>query len=232
MFGILVFALLYVAATFYYPGGSNADKTTAGFDWFNNYWCDLTGQFAKNGATNSARPIALTAMIILCSTLAVFWFYVPRLFSDNKFNQVIRYAGITSMTVAVFLFTDFHDTVINVAGTLGIAALTGVFIGLYKNNLTKLFGYGVFLFRNNAGQLFYLRNKFSSFVASDNSKSNFYFVISVDLSDRYLSLPNNKSRNYKRTITVNLNDTTMTVNRFRQAAWQNFNTNILILTLF
>ena len=144
MFGILIFALLYVVATFYYPGGSSADKTTTGFDWLNNYWCDLTGQLAKNGETNSARPIALTAMIILCSTLAVFWFYVPRLFSDNKFNQVIRYAGMTSMTVAVFLFTDFHDTVINVAGTLGIAALTGVFIGLYKNNLAKLFGYGVF----------------------------------------------------------------------------------------
>jgi hypothetical protein len=144
IFGILVFAVLYVVATFYYPGGSNADKTALGFDWLNNYWCDLTGQFAKNGETNPARPIALTALIILCSTLAVFWFYVPRLFSDNKFNQFIRYAGITSMTVAVFLFTDFHDTVINVAGTFGIAALTGVFIGLYKNNLTKLFGYGVF----------------------------------------------------------------------------------------
>ena len=144
VFGISVFALLYFAATFFYPGGSNADKTTAGFDWFNNYWCDLTGQFAKNGEINSARPIALTAMIILCSTLAMFWFYVPRLFSGNKFYQVIRYAGITSMAIAVFLFTGFHDSVINVAGTLGIAALTGVLIGLYKNNLTKLFGYGVF----------------------------------------------------------------------------------------
>jgi hypothetical protein len=142
--GTLIFVLLYVVATFYYPGGSNANKATLGFDWLNNYWCDLTGQFAKNGEVNSARPIALTAMLILCSTLAVFWFYVPRLFSDNKFNQIIRYAGIASMTVGGFLFTDFHDTVINVAGTLGIVAMTGVFIGLYRNNLTKLFGYGVF----------------------------------------------------------------------------------------
>jgi hypothetical protein len=142
--GTIIFVLLYVVASLFYPGGSNADKTTTGFDWLNNYWCDLTGQVAKNGEINSARPIALTAMIILCSTLAVFWFYVPRLFSDHKFNQVIRYAGITSMTVAVFLFTDLHDTVINVAGTLGIAAMTGVFLGLYKNNLTKLFGFGVF----------------------------------------------------------------------------------------
>lgn len=131
-------------ATFYYPGGSNVNKTTIGFDWLNNYWCDLTGELAKNGETNSARQIALTAMIILCSSLVVFWFYVPRLFSDIKFNQIIRYAGMTSMTVVIFLFTGFHDTVIIIAGTLGIAALTGVFIGLYKNNLTKLFYYGAF----------------------------------------------------------------------------------------
>lgn len=144
LFGIFVFVFLYVVATFYYPGGSNIDKTTAGFDWLHNYWCDLTGQFAKNGKTNSARPIALTAMIILCSSLAVFWFYVPWLFRENKFNQIIRFAGITSMTVVVFLFTGFHDTIINIAGTFGIAALTGVFIGLYKNNLLKLFGYGAF----------------------------------------------------------------------------------------
>lgn len=144
LFGILVFAFLYVVATFYYPGGSNIDKTTTGFDWLNNYWCDLTGQLAKNGETNSAQPIALTAMIILCSSLVVFWFYVPRLFNDNKFNQIIRYAGMTSMAAVVFVFTDFHDTVINIAGTLGIAALTGVFIGLYKNSMIKLFGYGAF----------------------------------------------------------------------------------------
>ena len=144
MLGILVFALLYVVATFFYPGGSNADKTTIGFDWLNNYWCDLTGQFAKNGETNSARTIALTAMIILCSTLVVFWYYVPGLFRENKFNRVIRYAGMTSMAVAVFLFTDYHDSIINVAGILGIVALVGVFVGLYKNNLTTLFGYGVF----------------------------------------------------------------------------------------
>ncbi|MBK7587466.1 MAG: hypothetical protein IPI22_03615 [Bacteroidetes bacterium] len=117
-------------ATLYYPGGSNVDKTTPGFDWLNKYWCDLTGQLAKNGEINSARPIALIAMLILCSSLWVFWYYLPRLFSANKFNSIIRYTGITSMTVAIFLFTSLHDVVINIAGTFGIAALTGVFIGL------------------------------------------------------------------------------------------------------
>ena len=187
LFGILVFVFLYVVATFYYPGGSNVDKTTTGFDWLNNYWCDLTGQFAKNGETNSARPIALTAMMILCSSLVVFWFYVPRLFSDNKFNQIIRYAGMTSMTIVVFLFTAFHDTVINIAGTFGIAALTGVFIGLYKNNLTKLFGYGAFCLGLMLFNYFIYKTSFLLALLPIIQKATFIlFLLWICLIDIYL----------------------------------------------
>jgi hypothetical protein len=144
--GILVFVVLYVLATFLYPGGSNAEVTTTGFDWLNNYWCDLMGSIAKNGAPNTARPIALMAMFCLCASLAFFWYDIPRLFKDSKFNQVLRYAGIASMAVTLFLFTDYHDTVIHIAGLLGLIALTGVLIGLHQYSMTTLFGYGVFCF--------------------------------------------------------------------------------------
>lgn len=187
IFGILVFAILYVLATFYYPGGSNTDKSTIGFDWLNNYWCDLTGQLAKNGETNSAQPIALTAMIILCSTLTVFWFYVPRLFNNNKFNQIIRLAGMSSMAIAVFLFTSFHDTVIHVAGTLGIAAMTGVFIGLYKKNLTKLFGYGVFCLALMLFNYFIYETSFLlSFLPIIQKATFVLFLVWICLIDVYL----------------------------------------------
>ncbi len=53
----------------FYPGGSSADITAVGFNWKQNYWCDLTGSLAKNGAVNSARPIALIALIGLYSGL-------------------------------------------------------------------------------------------------------------------------------------------------------------------
>lgn len=143
-FGILLFVLLYIVATFFYPGGSIADKSTKGFDWINNYWCDLTDQIARNGEINFARPFALSAMLILFSSLAVFWFHLPKLFEVSKFNQIIRYSGITSMTVAVFMFTQFHDVVINVAGFFGIITLSGTIIGLYKSKFPKLFYYGLF----------------------------------------------------------------------------------------
>lgn len=143
-YGSLLFVLLYIVATFFYPGGSIADKSTKGFDWINNYWCDLTDLVARNGEINFARPFALSAMLILFSSLAVFWFHLPKLFQSSKFNQIIRYSGIASMTIAVFMFTPFHDVVINVAGVFGILTLSGTIIGLYKNKYPKLFYYGLF----------------------------------------------------------------------------------------
>ncbi len=185
--GILIFTFLYFVATFYYPGGSNVDKATPGFDWLNNYWCDLTGQLAKNGEINSARPIALIAMLILCFSLLVFWYYVPQLFSDNKFNPIIRYTGMTSMTVAIFVFTSLHDVVINIAGTFGIAALTGVFIGLYKNNLTKLFGYGVLCLGLMLFNYFIYETRFLLSLLPIIQKATFVlFLLWICLIDLYL----------------------------------------------
>jgi len=187
LFGILIFIFLYFVATLYYPGGSNVDKTTPGFDWLNNYWCDLTGQLAKNGEINSARPIALIAMLILCSSLWVFWYYLPRLFSANKFNSIIRYTGITSMTVAIFLFTSLHDVVINIAGTFGIAALTGVFIGLYKNKLTKLFGFGVLCLGLMLFNYFIYQTNFLIPLLPLIQKTTFFlFLLWICLLDVYL----------------------------------------------
>jgi len=142
--GILLFVILYIIATLNYPGGSTADKTAKGFDWLHNYWCDLTGEIAKNGEINSARPIALAAMLILCSSLTFFWYYLPLLFNNFRYNNVIRYCGILSMLIAMFLFTGYHDMVINIAGTLGCIALSFTFAGLYQNKLYNHFFTGLF----------------------------------------------------------------------------------------
>lgn len=136
--GILIFVHLYLISTFLYPGGSTYDPGTAGFDWLHNYWCDLTGTVAKNGTPNTARPVALAAMITLCSSLAVFWFLLPTLFQNKPQYQVIRYTGIPSMAIALFMFTGFHDTVIHLGGVLAGIALVLTFVGLYQRSYYRL----------------------------------------------------------------------------------------------
>ena len=77
IFGTVLFVILYFIATLFYPGGSQIDKNSIGFSWLNNYWCNLLNEQAINGQFNSAKPIAMTAIFILCLTLILFWFLFP-----------------------------------------------------------------------------------------------------------------------------------------------------------
>jgi hypothetical protein len=145
LFGALAFLCLYAVATFFYAGGSQADKNSKGFSWVNNYWCNLLNEDAVNGQHNPARPIALTAMFVLCLSLSFFWYHLPRSYNFGKFTRlVIQLSGIPAMTIAMFLFTGLHDSIINIAGALGIVALIGTFTGLYKAKRYILFLFGMF----------------------------------------------------------------------------------------
>lgn len=143
--GISLFAFLYILAAVTYPGGSNTHPNEPGFNLLTNYWCDLLGGHAKNGQLNSAQPIAFVAMAVLCLTLACFWYVTPLLFGFSHVGKCcLQGMGVLSMSVAPFIFTAYHDTVINVAGVLGVFALAGTLIGLYRNQFFRLFGVGLF----------------------------------------------------------------------------------------
>ena len=104
---------LYIVATLFYPGGSQADKNSIGFSWINNYWCNLLNENAINGQYNPAKPIAMTGMFVLCLTLSFFWFFFPRQINLGKFAKLaIQISGTLAMTIAFFLFTNIdHDLV-------------------------------------------------------------------------------------------------------------------------
>ena len=143
--GIMIFVILYIVAALLYPGGSQVDKYAKGFSWINNYWCNLLNENAINEQHNPARPVALTAMIILCLTLTSFWFLFPRYMNFGKSGRLImQLSGAIAMTVAIFLFSNLHDIVIDVASAFGLVAIAGTFSGLYKSKWYGLFRFGVF----------------------------------------------------------------------------------------
>ncbi len=145
LFGVLLFACLYIVATFFYPGGSQVDGNSKGFSWINNYWCNLLNENAMNGQYNPARPIAMAAMFVLCLTLVNFWYIFPRQIEFNKSSRLtIQLSGAVAMTVGIFLFTDLHDIIVNVASLFGLVATVGTFIGLHKLKWVKLFWLGIF----------------------------------------------------------------------------------------
>ena len=142
--GTILFVVLYFVATFFYPGGSQVDKNSIGFSWTDNYWCNLLMEDAINGQHNSAKPIALTGMFVLCLTLSIFWFEFPRQINIGKNTKLtIQVSGILAMTIAFFLFTNFnHDIVTNLASIFGLIATVGTFVGLYKTKWFRLFAFG------------------------------------------------------------------------------------------
>ena len=145
IFGTILFVVLYVVATLFYPGGSQADKNSIGFSWINNYWCNLLNENAINGQHNPAKPIAMTSMFVLCLTLTLFWFLFPKHINIGKFAKLtIQISGTLAMTIAFFLFTEInHDLVTNLASIFGLAATVGTFIGLYKTKWYGLFAFGL-----------------------------------------------------------------------------------------
>lgn len=140
LIGSLAFLLLYVAAAFRYPGGNYLDKNEPGFSWSQNYWCNLLAGKAINGQPNAAQPFAFTAMAVAGLTLVNFWYSFSGLgIFDSGEQRVMRASGLLAMGIGLFIFTPFHDAVINGAGLFGLIALGGTLVGLRRLRWTGLF---------------------------------------------------------------------------------------------
>jgi len=144
VWGIGIFIVLYFVAASFYPGGSDADRNANGFSWQHNYWCELLASHAQNGAMNTARPVAISAMIVLAVSLTLFWYFIPSLFRVKKITRlIISGCGIGSMLLLPFLLTGEHDIVMNLAALLGCTAILVLLVYLFKNKMLGLFWLGV-----------------------------------------------------------------------------------------
>lgn len=136
VFGILIFVALYIYSSTRYPGGSQANINTVGFDWIHNYWCNLMNEKGVNGQLNPARPFAISAMIILCFSLAVFFVQFAKYLSSSKlWKLIIMYSGIISMLFAVLIFTEYHDLMTIISSVFGLFTVIGIIKEIYKSNL-------------------------------------------------------------------------------------------------
>lgn len=136
-FGILTFIGLFFYSASLYPGGSQADINAVGFDWMNNYWCNLMRENALNGQENPARPIALIAMVILCVSVTIDYFYFAFFFEKNRVSKLIlKVSGTLSTVAAVFIFTKYHDLMTTLLSIFGGIGLIVMIRALHKNKMT------------------------------------------------------------------------------------------------
>ena len=136
-FGILIFIGLFVYSASLYPGGSQADINSVGFDWFNNFWCNLMLENGLNGQENPARSIAILSMIVLSSSMTLFFFQFAMHFVRNRvWKMIIKITGALAMLSAAFIFTRYHDIMTTILSVCGVLGIFGIIRALHKNNLT------------------------------------------------------------------------------------------------
>ncbi|GGG32818.1 hypothetical protein GCM10011344_37200 [Dokdonia pacifica] len=134
--GVFIFLGIYFYATTRYPGGSQAATDTVGFDWVNNYWCNLMNEKAMNGQQNPARPYAIAGMVILCFSLALFFIQFAKKITTTLFlKRVIPLFGGIAMLLAVFIFTKYHDLLTIISSAFGVIAVLGILWEVYKSKM-------------------------------------------------------------------------------------------------
>ncbi len=120
-----------------YPGGSQADLQSVGYDWVHNYWCNLMDDQAINGRPNPAKPFAILAMIILCLSLLVFFMQFALVFEDGKiWGHIIKWNATLSMSFAMFMFTSHHDVMTMLSSLFGLFVVIGIIRAVYRSNLS------------------------------------------------------------------------------------------------
>jgi hypothetical protein len=133
--GIAIFVGLYLYATTLYPGGSQADLNSVGFDWIHNYLCNLMNEKGMNGQPNPGRPYAILAMMVLCISLMVFFIQFANTFSTSIFwKRLIIVSGVISMTTASLIFTQYHDQMTIVSSILGLVVVIGILLEVFKSD--------------------------------------------------------------------------------------------------
>lgn len=89
-----------------------------------------------NGLENPARPFAIFAMIVLCSSIAFFFLQFAKYFMKNGiWKLIIQISGSLSMISAILIFTKYHDLMTTISSIFGVLVIIGIIRTIYKSEL-------------------------------------------------------------------------------------------------
>lgn len=160
LLGIIISLLLLLIAARHYPGGSQYDQHSAGYDWKNNYLSNLFSEKAVNGSDNSSRPWAVAGMLFLCASFALFFMEFSRKISAKAPAKIIGYCGAGAMLFAFLAVTPYHDSVLTVASTLALISMFYITVFVFKSklHLLKLLSVACLLALYGCNYIYYTRS--------------------------------------------------------------------------
>ena len=144
IFGLSLYIIAFTFAASEYPGGSISYPYANGYSFYHNFLCDIMNPITQTGIINNARFLAIISHMILSFTMISFFYILPKIFDvKNRNTTLIAYFGMATMTVFIFMYTEYHDLIVTITGVLGVIALIPFFIELqnFKNKGLKLLAY-------------------------------------------------------------------------------------------
>jgi hypothetical protein len=135
LIGIIIALLLLAVAMLYYPGGSQYNKNSIGYDLKNNYLSNLFGEKAVNGAANTARPWSAAGMLFLSVSFALFFIEFSKKIPQKGASNIIRYFGAGAMIFAFLAITPLHDIMVTIACTIAPVSMFYITVFVFRSKL-------------------------------------------------------------------------------------------------
>ena len=131
MMGIAAGIALFILATRSYPGGTTESATTVGYSWAHNYISSLFTERALNGAPNSARGFARSAMLVFCASLAFLYHQLGRHAPTPTHRRAIEITGIGTAVYSFLVVTPMHNLMVTFSLLFGLAATLAIVHALH-----------------------------------------------------------------------------------------------------
>jgi hypothetical protein len=138
LIGLIASMLQFTIAAAYYPGGSQHDKNSIGYDWQHNYLCNLFNEKAVNGVENPARCWAIGGMLCLCVSLSLFFVRFSEKIPNPTSAKIIKYCGVGSMFFAFLVATPYHDLMTTLSSVTALVALFYMTVAIFKSKRSLL----------------------------------------------------------------------------------------------
>ncbi|NND08671.1 MAG: hypothetical protein HKN87_20040 [Saprospiraceae bacterium] len=137
--GLGLYLMVFPFAASHYPGGSINIPQDQGYSFFHNFLCDVMNPTTPTGVVNTGRPLAIVSHLILSFAMISFFYLLPKIFDhQNRRTQMIRWFGMLTMFVFVFMYTPHHDYIVTATGILGTMALVPFFIEVQRSDRVSL----------------------------------------------------------------------------------------------
>ena len=134
LLGVLASSVFLSLAAARYPGG---------YDWLNQTVSSLFQPLSLAGEINSARPLAVLAVLVFCVSIAWVFHHISKRGRSRFHQSTIQIGGIGSMVYAFLTVTPMHDVLVGVALLFFVTAMAAVFHMLFLERSFWMLGAGI-----------------------------------------------------------------------------------------